>query len=382
LIAATIALCACSADTDRAAPYLAPPNQPGPCGTTATLFPKLLDFLNAGHFARLKAVIDRRLVPAAGSPAPELSIRTLLDAIVRLLQTIGLTQTANTASLLAKERALHDAKPLFLTALRFTAGQIDGQDRYDATTATGTLLLSCDSDALLGVTQSVLKLESPSAQKLWLAALSDALVPLLDDPTLKPFLDDFMQNTTKGRPAVIEFMGQIVGLLTNPDFSISQVETALESAVYPSVSDALKAKIETLVTVLGEATAPEAGIRAPLLSVARCMQAHSDQRDLLLGFLYDLVTNPAVGLNNVLASARMLVTDEEAANVQNDLADFVGVLRADSASSGSILALLATFISKPDVADALPVTIDLIQAGVLGELLHAVLTLLQNGCRT
>jgi hypothetical protein len=382
MVALLIGLGACSADTDRAAPYLAPPNQPGPCGTTATLFPKLLDFLNAGRFARLKAVIERRLVPAPGQPAPDLSVRTLLDAIVRLLQTIGLSQTANTAGLLAKEKALHDAKPLFLTALRFTAGQIDGQDRYDATTAAGTLLSSCDSDALLGVAQAVLRLESPSAHKLWLAALSDALVPLLDDPTLKPFLDNFMQNSTKGRPAVIEFLAQIVGLLTNDGFQISQVETALQSAVYPSVSDALKAKIEALVTVIGEATTPEAGIRMPIETVARCMQAHSQERDLLLAWIYDLVTNPAVGLNNVLASARMLVTDTEAANVQTDFADFFAALRADTQSRGSLVQLVATFISKPDVADGLPVVIDLVQAGVLGELLHAVLTLLENGCRS
>src|SRR5262249_16660816 len=116
-----------------------------------------------------------------------------------------------------------------------------------------------------------------------------------------------------------------------------------------------------------------------LQQAIRCGQASPTQRDQLFGFIYDLATSRTLALDEVFRAGQGLLTDSEAEDMTMRLARVIHVLRSDARSRADVLQLFADLLSRPDVAQVLPVTIDLLKADVLEELLDAVRTLL-SGC--
>lgn len=370
---------ACNLDTDRPAPYAPPPARPGACGTTETLFPKLLDFLREDRFLPLREVIQSRLLPNEEEPAPDPSLRALLGALVRLVTGLGLDRAQRVVELIEAGELETKLSPLLVTVLAHLDGRLDGRTHYEAADAAALFIRRCNPDHLLTAIIELLRFESPSHQKPWITAVLEELAPLLREPALQPFLTTFEQSAERGRPAIISLLVQIMIFVADDSFAIERVETLLESAVYPVVSVELRLRIERLVLLLEEATSRDAGILVPLQNAVRCGLMYPEQRDALLGFAYDLVASGEVGLVEVLDTTIGLVSAEGARAQLGLLADVVQVVRDDLVIRDDLRELAAILLSTPEVEKSVPVLIELLESGVAAELFDAMARLL-GGC--
>jgi hypothetical protein len=379
-VCALVALTGCSFDSERPAPYVAPPTRSGVCGTTETLLPNLLGFVRAGKMEPLRDVLERRLLPSAGDPDPDPSLRSLLGALVDLATGLGLERTVSTASIAAGSAAISALEPLVLTTLRFMDGKVDGRARYESTEAIATLIDRCEPEHLLEALERILLLRSPSSGgRFWLSVLGDEIRGVVRDPALEPFLESFENDAERGKPAIRALLVQILGFLADERFDISRVRTLLESAVYPVVSEELRMKIERLVDMLGEATSPSAGVLVPLQRAIRCLNAEPDARRELIDLLYDMLTSDEFALEDILTSVEGLVGEAESEKLLTFLADLSRILREEPSAREPILGLAVIMLSRPEVEKLLPVLTELIEADVVGELLTAVAKLL-GGC--
>lgn len=375
---ALAALPSCNLDTDDPAPYVDPPTTQGACGTTETLIPQFLQFVTDDRFAPLREVLDRRFVPSEYNPNPDPSLRTILDAIVRLITQLGLSDTAYVAHLAASAEVEEELGPLVVHMLGYVDGRLDGTPHYDATDSAAHFIRVCEPDHLLSAIEGLLRFRSPSADKAWIVAVIEEIGPLLDEPELTPFIEGFEQSGETGRPAIISLLRQIMAFVADDDFAISRVETLLMSAVYPNVGPSLETRIERLVELLGEATAPEAGILVPLQGAMRCGMQHGEHRDELIGFVYDLTVSEEVGLKGLIDGIGFVASDVVAQELDL-LADVIAIVRTDLTLRDEIRELLATLISSPDAELVVPVLIDLFEEKIVTELLAAVVQLL-DGC--
>ena len=95
----------CSFDTDTPAPPLVTNGEPPAlCGTTASVFPKLLLFIEDGKFEPLKAFIQRHLVISDENPQPDVSTRTLFSGILKITRSLGLEKTVDLTDLVANSQ--------------------------------------------------------------------------------------------------------------------------------------------------------------------------------------------------------------------------------------------------------------------------------------
>jgi hypothetical protein len=368
---------ACAFDSDEPAPA-APISSRGQCASTEALFPKLFEFLADDRFRSLREVIERRLLPTAAEPNPDPSLRTVLAAIVRLVRQLGLDEAATAVHLGTQTEVETELAPLLAKMLSFIDGRIDGRDHYDVSEAAAHFVDVCDPDDLLSAIEAILRFQSPSRGMPWIVAVLDEVKLILAEPGLRPFLGEFMQNSERGRPAVVGLIRQIMAFIADEDFEISRVETLLESVVDPLVDASLEARIDSIVALLGEATARDVGILSNLQGALRCGLRSPIERDVIIGFIYDLAFSPELGLDALLAGIDVIRV--EAVQSELDLlADVVHVGRTDLTLRDDLRHLISLFLTKPDVEDATPVLIDLIESGVIAELLHGVLTILE-GC--
>lgn len=377
LLWAALALGACRFDNDDPAPEIPTTGRPA-CGDTASLFPKLFEFLAADHFSPLRVVVERKLLPTEANPNPDPSLRTVLADLVRLVRQLGLDETTAVAHLATQGEVEAKLTPLLVVILEFLDGRLDGQDHYAVTEAAAHFVDVCDPDDLLSALEDVLRFQSPSRGEPWVVAVFGELKLLLAEPMLAPFLTSFQQSQDTGRPAIIGLVRQIMGFVADDDFTIARVETLIESAVDPLVGASLEARIDRLVALLGEATDRQLGILPSLQGALRCGLRHPAQRDELIGFLYDLAISPSLGLERVLGGLEVI----ELAAIQSELgllAEVIKVARTDLTLRDDLRRLISLFLRRPEVGEATPVLIGLLNEGVITELLHGVLTILE-GC--
>ncbi len=371
-------LCSCGLDTQDEAPYLDPPTELGMCGSTADLFPRLQSFIGRGDYEPLRLLVQDRLQPTPENPAPDPSWRSVVKALLALIEQLGLEQAALVATIVGDGEVEDQLGPLLLVVLQFLDGQLDGVDHYDAADAAAFFVDRCDASYLLASVEGVLRLDSPSTNKPWLVALLDGLAPLLNNPTLRPFLTSFEEGGEEGRPAIVNVLRQIMAFLADEDFEISRVHTLLQSVVYPLADQSLERDIEALMVLFEEVTDPELDVYLPLQQAMRCGMRFGEPRDELLGVVYDLLVSPEVGLDKVLEGVEVVRLDVIVSQLEL-LADVVEVLRDDKEVQDELRAVLILFLSRPAVQDVVPVLIGLIEQEVVGELLEAVVVLLQ-GC--
>lgn len=374
-------LASCAIDDDRAAPYVGPPTGRGECGSTDELIPRFLAFLDSNALGPVRSVIEQQLLPSPDNPAPDPSLPVLLVDVVQLLSDVGLARTELVLDVIKRGQFESQVAPLLTTALQFLDGRLDGQTHYAAGDAAAVFVRQCNPDYLLAAIEDVLRLRSPSHAGLpWLFALIQDVGPLVDDPTLVPFLMSFQNHAATGRAAIIAILAQIMVTTADPNFKIDHIETLLRSAVYPAVSPTLRGKVEPLVRLLDEATRPEAGILEPLQNSIRCGLAHPPERDELLGLAFDLVVTKAVGLARVIDAVNAVLMPAFAADELDLFADFTHALRTDLAIRDDLRALAALLLSTPQNGMIVPVLIDLVDQGVVTELIDAFAKLLV-GCK-
>lgn len=373
---AALSVSSCSFDSVEPAPYVAPPTAPGACGTTDTLLPQLFTFVRTDKIAPLRAVLERFSV-ARG----EVSLRTLVQALVRLLSEFGLEHTVQAVRLQSTNHALESLEPLALTALELVAGRSDGRTRYEATEAIATLVAECPAQDLLTSLDALVRFEvgPPDGRRRWISALAKDLSPLLQDPTLEPFLETFESNAERGKPAVTALIVQVLTFVADPEFRIERVETLLESALYPLIGEDLRRRIELLVARLDEIAAPQANVLPPLQRALRCMNARPTTRADLIGIVYDLITVDEVDLAGLLATVDLVTADDDSAELLDFMADVLVVLRDDRVVQTQLFGFVEALLREPDVAAVVPMLIELLEADVGGEVLSAVGKLLE-GC--
>jgi len=107
--------------------------------------------------------------------------------------------------------------------------------------------------------------------------------------------------------------------------------------------------------------------------------AHPPERDALIGFAYDFVTDDAVGLRGLLDSVEGLVSTEDSERFIDILAKTIHGIRKNEDSRDDLLELVARLLSRPDSALVIPTLVALIEGGVIFELLDALAKLL-GGC--
>jgi hypothetical protein len=369
---------ACSFDSDEAAPPLktmgtAPLN----CGTTATVFPKLLTFIEEGRFAAIKEFVQRHLVAGAENPQPDVSVGTLISVAIKIVKSVGLDKTISLTELAANSEAIAEQKPLIMAALNFVNGKTDGKTHYEIGDAAAHFVRVCDPDHLLLAVERLAQFKSPSKPgRLWLDVMIKEVVALLENPSIDPFLQSFESDSQSGRPAIVSLIAQIMGFLRQPDFHISRVETLLDSVVYPIVSNELRSDIERMVSLLGEATDAEVGILPALQGALNCGMRYPPQRDVIIGFLFDVLVSDEIGLRPTLVAASKLVSADDSTFLLGIVAELIQSIRADKRTRDDLLEFVALALQQPDIGLILPTVSELIESGVVGELLDAIQTIL------
>lgn len=379
-LALVLCLAGCGFDTDRAAPYASPPVIAGACGTTETFFPRLLGFVREDRFEPLRRVIEARLLPTPGDPTPDPSLRTLLGALVRLVEGLGLARANEVVDLAKKGDVEQKVAPLLTTIMRFMDGEIDGRLHYESADATALFLRRCDPDHLLSAAEGVLRLTSPSHDgSPWVVALLEETIALIEEPGFQSFLDSFEREAERGRPAIISLLGQILISIADDGFTIDRVETLFESAVYPFVSPDLGAHFEALVGLIGEAASTEAPVLRPLQRAVRCTTEHPAARDDVLGFIYDVLATEEVGLDMLASATNGLISGDSAERELDLVSDALKVIREDLVIRDDLRELMAILLSRPDVELVTPVVVEMLEEGVVTELFDGAAKLL-GGC--
>jgi|GEM_PF-2232669 len=368
----------CSFDHDEPAPPLVTNGEPPAlCGTTASVFPKLLSFIEQGKFEPLKAFIQRHLLISEENPQPDISTRTLFSGILKITRSLGLEKTVDLTDLVTNSEILGEQLPLFTAAIDFITGKTDGKSRYETGDAAAHFIRVCDPDHLLLAIELLTSFESPSRPgEMWIDVMIKEIAVVVDNQKLDEFLDAFEQDAEKGRPAVINVIAQLMGLIRQSSFSISQVETLLESAVYPILSDELRPNIERMVTLLEEVTAPDAGILVPLQRSIECGMQSPVERDVIIGFLYDLLFSQDIGARDALISVAELVSVEDSKFLLGIVSDLIGSIRSDRLARDELLELFALMLQQPDVNALLPIVSELISEDIFTELLVAIQSIL------
>ena len=362
----------CGLDTAREAPAVAAPPSDGACRSTAALIPQLLAFVEDDRLSPLRTVVERRFIPTASRPAPDPSLRTVAAAGLRVVGALGLEQTGYLAEIAASDVVELGLGPLVSRFLAFIDGRVDGRSHYDASDAAAWFVRRCDPEFLLTGLESLVRLESPSANAPWLVAVIEAGFALVDDPALSPLLATFEGLDGTGRPAFVALLRQIMTLVADPEFDTVRINALLESAVYPLVDAELEGKIQRLIVLLDEATAPEAGALIPIQGSLRCGLAHPAQRDVLLGLIYDVLISPPLGITEGLDVIRRPIVADQLVLV----ADSLRVVREDLDGRDDLRAAAVVLLSTPDVRTLVPMSIDLLDEGVAAELVQALATLL------
>ncbi len=86
--------CEALGNSEVEAPLSEPALKPGKCGTTSDLLPKLLSFLDAGGLEPLKQILEGSLSPSEDEPYPDPSLRVVFNALVRLVNQLGLKRAS------------------------------------------------------------------------------------------------------------------------------------------------------------------------------------------------------------------------------------------------------------------------------------------------
>jgi hypothetical protein len=334
--------------------------------------------VEADRFEPLRAFIEARLVPGPEGPTAGPSLRSAVRALLDLVSQLGVMRTRQVLEAVRDPEVEGALAPLALAILRIVEGQVDGVERYEVTDAASRFVRTCDPDNLLGALEALLRLESRvEPGRPWIAVVFGRLEAILADPTAVPFLESFEREAARGRPAVVGLMARVMSFLALEVDPVPRVETLLESAVYPLVSAALEAKIRALLEVLGEATTPRAGVYGPLRGAMQCGNRQPGARDVLLGFLFDLAVTAELGVRGVLEGAAAFSSSSELELAL--LADLLAAVRADVGARDELRSLLALVLEAEPAASVLPVLLELVEAGVLAELVDAAVQLLE-GC--
>ena len=373
-----IVLPGCSFDTETPAPALetmgTPPEN---CGTTETVFPKLLAFIDDGRFDSLRSFVQRHLVTTEENPQPDVSTRTLVSVMLKLINSFGLDKTISLTDLASSSEILGEQKPLIMAALDFITGDLDGVSRYEVGDAGAHFIRVCDPDDLLLAAELLTAFESPSRPgEMWIDLMLKEIAIVVQNPTLDSFLEMFEKDSESGKPAIVAVIAQIMGLVRQPDFTISRVETVLESVVYPILSDDLRPNIDRMMGLLEEATNPEAGILIPLQGSIDCGMRHPTERDVIIGFLYDLLLAQDIGARMALVSVADLVSVEDSKFLLGIVSDLIASIREDRVTRDDLLEFFALILQQPDITLLLPTISELIVEGVLTELMEAIQSIL------
>ncbi|MEE2904079.1 MAG: hypothetical protein VYC39_17260 [Myxococcota bacterium] len=341
------------------------------------MFPKLLSFIEQGKFEPLKSFIQRHLLISEENPQPDISTRTLFSGILKITRSLGLEKTVDLTDLVTNSEILGEQLPLLTAALDFITGKTDGKSRYETGDAAAHFIRVCDPDHLLSAIELLTSFESPSRPgEMWIDVMLKEIAVVVDNQKLDEFLDAFEQDAEKGRPAVINIIAQLMGLIRQSSFSISQVETLLDSAVYPILSDELRPNVERMVTLLEEVTAPDAGILVPLQRSIDCGMHSPAERDVIIGFLYDLLFSQDIGARDALISVAELVSIEDSKFLLGIVSDLIGSIRSDRLARDELLELFALMLQQPDVNALLPIVSELIAEEIFTELLVAIQSIL------
>ncbi|MBI2375894.1 MAG: hypothetical protein HYV07_18015 [Deltaproteobacteria bacterium] len=379
LAISTLLVAGCRADRDEPAPF-SEAADPAPECSTESVFPELLLLVRTGELAPLRDLIESRLVPGPGNPRPEPSLRSLIGAGVTIVRALGLEEVLDAAEAAKRAELLEKLRPLVIPIFRYVAGQVDATPHYEGAEAMARFVDRCNPDHLLAAVAAVIELESRQEPgRLWIDVAIDAIAKLLADPTLVLALDAFERGGATGRPAVVSLVGQIMTFLDDDDFELARVRTLYEDAVEPAVEPALAAQLEGLLDLMEEVTDPNAAVFDALKGAFRCGNQHPEDRDVIVGFLFDLVDARALELEAVLATTTALVSDEEARELFSRLSIVVRAIRVDTKARDELRGLISLLLQRPAIESMTPFGIELLESPVVDELLSSLPVLLE-GC--
>lgn len=372
----------CSLDPETPAPIAEPPRVAGPCGTTENLLQGLFALSREGGLDDLRTIITEHSTPGRDGLEPDLALRNVLGAALRIITRLGIRATREAAISLGKGPVAESLSSIFEELLRLLDGQHDGRPRYDATKAMGFYLRRCDAVYMLTLAERGLRLERPGASgqpERWLAALLRESAALMKDPLFDQFLREFEESGEQGRGAVVGLLNQVLGFLADRDFEIGRVRALLESSVYPLVEPPLAARLDRFFSLFEEAVALDPMVQSSLQAVAACSLVDETARRDLLGLVYDVAASEALSLPDLLEEASRLVGEEADVAFLDHLAGLFSAVRDEREARQDIFVLLAVLLEPPDVERALPLVIELLRRDLVSELMFGVTTLL-SGC--
>ena len=131
------ALCglSCGLDSETAAPITEPARSPGPCGTTENLFQGMFERSREGGLDDLRTIITEHSAEGPPGRSPDLAIRNVLGAAIRIITRLGISATREAALSLGKGPLAEWASSVLVEVFKLSSGELDGQPRFAATEA-------------------------------------------------------------------------------------------------------------------------------------------------------------------------------------------------------------------------------------------------------
>jgi hypothetical protein len=294
--------------------------------------------------------------------------------LIQLLLDVAAAMPAGTASELPEllsAQGLGALVPLVVAVLAPLPGDPQSippiSPRTAELQALGAVAQSCLSPQFFAVLERILRtpLTAPAVQTLLAAGPAGA----------QDILAAVQSTGSEGRKALQVLARNVLTAATSADFDATALLTTLDGLVDPAQPGAIGALRDLLAVAWTSGSAAEQlEARQAIAELAGCVLAQ-DPDQLLVGYLYDVVTSAAV--QSQLDQPVLL----EASRWLPLLSAASGVLAKGNAAADAWSQLSGVTL-RPDVAiGVLPELVDLLQSNTLGGVLGLLTDLLVQPCR-
>lgn len=361
---------------DRPAPYVPSGRAPTECGSVEQIVPNLLAFLRSDGFAPLAQVLEEDIVPSG-------ALRTALSGVLRLAKRAPPPPDILTpfADFIANDE-VDPVVALAEAALRYITGEPrDGaatESHYEVTTLLGNALTQCERAPVLFLGRKLISTHLPlgctpltAGCRLGTVALFEPMQALFSDPALRVLLTSLSIESVP-EESFVTLMRQIFTVLKSPSFNFSDVRSIIQSNVYPLIADqALRVKIDDVLSVLDQMTRPELGVQTALREAVSCLDS-KDPNAEIARMLYGLVVQPEFAVQALVAGLAEAGSIDPEEKLAQWLVQIIDLLLADDAINDALIGLIAKFLVPQNAERLLPMMLALGDAGVTSDVVNIV----------
>ncbi len=382
LVVGLLLLGACSAE-GTPAPIVASPDQPGGCGTLASITTATRQALDGGLLDPFGRQVRQRLVETG-------QYRVFFHVGITLIRQAPLGEILDALARMIEEQATGHLVPTLFEVVDYVTGHSSAVpgEHYELTNVAERVFRYCDPRADFATLRRLLEFavpcpSCPEGVALFTPELLRATSALLNDPVFLELLDTFEFDSegehSVGLDAFNTLLDLVLQNLSSPSFDWEYTRGLITDALGPQLSGESRARFDALLDLLGLAVAPAAGILPDLQVFLGCLHRH-DENHALSQLGYDFARSEELEMGDLLSAAAETYDGPAGRELLGYLADIFGIFERDSRLASEFLGVIAPLLGEPASRDLLP-TLSALRGQGVGQELRAALELFLSQCK-